>query len=142
MSSNISLRSILDANKLTGPNFLDWNQNLRIVLKQENRLYILKNLIQNSLAEDAKDKVRNVDDDEQAECLMLAYMSHELQRQHKNMNAHTRRPRLKRELMEITTFVVWICCGVLAHLESWSMVSTWHVVLYSFSLKWKLSLHT
>jgi hypothetical protein len=38
-------------------------------------LYILKNLIQNSLAEDAKDKVRNVDDDEQAECLMLACMS-------------------------------------------------------------------
>ena len=86
MSSNISLRSILDANKLTGPNFLDWNRNLRIVLKQENRLYILKNLIQNSLAEDAKDKVRNVDDDEQAEYLMLAYMSHELQRQHKNMD--------------------------------------------------------
>jgi len=87
-------------------------------------LYILKNLIQNALAEDAKDKVINVDDDEQNECWMLACMSPELQRQHKKTNAHTRRPRLKRELIDITTFIVWICCGVLAHLESWSMVST------------------
>jgi hypothetical protein len=33
MNSNISLRSIFDANKLTGLNFLDWYRNLRIVLK-------------------------------------------------------------------------------------------------------------
>jgi hypothetical protein len=37
MSSNISLRSILDANKFIGPNFLDWHRNVRIVLKQEKK---------------------------------------------------------------------------------------------------------
>jgi hypothetical protein len=33
MSSNISLRSIFNANKLTGLNFLDWYHNLKIILK-------------------------------------------------------------------------------------------------------------
>ena len=35
MYSNVNLRSILDNNKLTGPNFLDWFRNLKIVLKAE-----------------------------------------------------------------------------------------------------------
>ncbi|KAF2300624.1 hypothetical protein GH714_014554 [Hevea brasiliensis] len=42
MTNNHSLCSILDANKLTKPNFLDWYRNLRIVLKQEKRLYVLE----------------------------------------------------------------------------------------------------
>jgi hypothetical protein len=44
MGKNISLRIMLDANKLTGSNFLDWYRNMRIVLKQETMLYILDNL--------------------------------------------------------------------------------------------------
>jgi hypothetical protein len=45
MGKNISLLIMLDANKLTGLNFLDWYHNMRIVLKQETMLYILDNLI-------------------------------------------------------------------------------------------------
>ena len=45
MTSNItptmSLRSILEKDKLNGTNFLDWYRNLRIVLKQERKEYIL-----------------------------------------------------------------------------------------------------
>ena len=40
-TSNLSLRSILDKDKLNGDNFLDWYRNLRIILKQERKEYIL-----------------------------------------------------------------------------------------------------
>jgi hypothetical protein len=40
--NNIFLRIILDANKLTRPNFLNWYRNVRIVLKQKKNLYVLK----------------------------------------------------------------------------------------------------
>ena len=38
---NVNSRSIMDANKLTGPNFLDWIKNLRIVLKRERLAYVI-----------------------------------------------------------------------------------------------------
>ena len=45
MTSNttptMSLRSILEKDKLNGTNFLDWYRNLRIVLRQERKEYIL-----------------------------------------------------------------------------------------------------
>ena len=45
MTSNtaptMSLRSILENDKLNGTNFLDWYRNLRIVLRQERKEYIL-----------------------------------------------------------------------------------------------------
>jgi len=40
-ASNFNLRSILDREKLNRTNFVDWNQNLRIVLKQEKKEYVL-----------------------------------------------------------------------------------------------------
>ena len=40
-TSNLSLRSILEKDKLNGTNFLDWYINLRIILKQERKEYIL-----------------------------------------------------------------------------------------------------
>ena len=39
-NSTMSLRSVLEKDKLTGTNFLDWFRNLRIVLKQERNLYV------------------------------------------------------------------------------------------------------
>jgi hypothetical protein len=45
MSSNISLSNILDAKKLTRLNFLNWYCNVKIVLKQEKRLYVFENPI-------------------------------------------------------------------------------------------------
>ena len=45
MTSNttptMSLRSILEKDKLNGTNFLDWYKNLKIVLRQERKEYIL-----------------------------------------------------------------------------------------------------
>ena len=38
---NLSLQLILEKDKLNGTNFLDWYKNLRIVLKQERKEYIL-----------------------------------------------------------------------------------------------------
>ena len=40
-SNNFSVRSVLEKDKLTGTNFLDWQRNLRIVLRQERKLYVL-----------------------------------------------------------------------------------------------------
>ena len=43
--SSSSLRPLLDKEKLNGVNFLDWNRNLRIVLKHERKEYVLDNAI-------------------------------------------------------------------------------------------------
>ena len=41
-TNTLSLRSFLEKDKLNGANFLDWYRNLRIVLTQERKLYVLK----------------------------------------------------------------------------------------------------
>ena len=50
-NSTMSLRSVLEKDKLTGTNFLDWFQNLRIVLKQERKLYVLDEPLPEELAD-------------------------------------------------------------------------------------------
>ena len=57
MGKNISLRIMLDANKLTESNFLDWYHNMRVILKQETMLYILDNLILFASNEDGDKEV-------------------------------------------------------------------------------------
>ena len=43
MTNNIiSLRSLLEKEKLNGTNFLDWFRNLRIVLKQERKEFVIE----------------------------------------------------------------------------------------------------
>ena len=59
MSSTVNLRSILDANKLTSANFMDWLRNLRIVLKAERIAYVLDGPLLESHAVDASDKDQN-----------------------------------------------------------------------------------
>ena len=58
MASSLSLRGILDANKLTGPNYIDLLRNLRIILTQEKVSYILDTLAPVSLGEDAFEEER------------------------------------------------------------------------------------
>lgn len=94
MSSKISLRGKLYVNKLTRSYFLDWHWNIRIVLKQENRLHVLENLIPNALADDAGKEVRNenqhhIDDDEHATYVKLASTSPEFYKQHEKMDVYT-----------------------------------------------------
>ena len=45
MNTNMNLRNIPFDNKLTGSNFMDWIQNLRIILRQKKLLYVLENPI-------------------------------------------------------------------------------------------------
>ena len=46
-TSTFTLRSVLEKEKLNGTNFLDWSRKLRIVLKQERKMYVLDNEIPN-----------------------------------------------------------------------------------------------
>jgi hypothetical protein len=41
-TSTFSLQSILEKEKLNGTNFIDWYPNLRIVLMQEKKEYVLE----------------------------------------------------------------------------------------------------
>ena len=65
---------------------------LRIVLKQERKLYVLEQPVPEPLANDAtradKDAYKKHQDDAlDASCLVLATMNSELQKQHENMDA-------------------------------------------------------
>ena len=94
MSSALSLRSILDAHKLTGPNYADWLRNLRIVLRIEKLEYVIDSPKPTEPASDAHNDEHVVyrkwiDDANVAQCIMLASMNIELQKQHEHMDAHT-----------------------------------------------------
>ncbi|KAI5437995.1 hypothetical protein KIW84_023937 [Lathyrus oleraceus] len=90
-TSNNILRSILDKEKLSGTNFLDWHRNLRIALKHDRKLYILEKPVPeeeplNSAPKAERDAYKkHVDDANETACLMLATMNSELQKQHENM---------------------------------------------------------
>ena len=78
----LSLRSILDKVRLNGVNFIDWDRNLRIVLKQERKDYVLGGPIPpvpSRGSRDAHDK--HVSDALDVGCLMLASMELDLQSQ-------------------------------------------------------------
>lgn len=91
-NNTFSLRSVLEKDKLNGTNFLDWHRNLRIVLKQERKMYVLEEPLPEepdataSRAEkDAYKKHKN--DALDVACVMLATMTSELQKQHEEMEA-------------------------------------------------------
>ena len=88
-----SLRSVLEKEKLNTTNFLDWFRNLRIVLKQERKDYVLENAIPEEepaanaprAQKDAYQK--HLNDDLDVSCLMLASMNADLQKQFENVKA-------------------------------------------------------
>ena len=88
MSSNtnsFSLRSVLNKDKLNGANFLDWYRNLRIVLTQERKLYVVEQPIPEAPLATATRADRDAykkhqDDALDVSCLMLATMNSELQK--------------------------------------------------------------
>ncbi len=61
MNNNLSLRSVLETNKLAGPNFLDWHRNLRLVLRQEKIEYVLDTPILDTPESDS-DKASSLED--------------------------------------------------------------------------------
>ncbi|KAK8675606.1 hypothetical protein V6N13_033671 [Hibiscus sabdariffa] len=101
MANTISLRSLLEKEKLNGINFLDWFCNLRIVLKQERNEHVIKKPVPKDPGADAptadKDKFKKyMDDMVDVGCLMLATMTPELQKQHEDMVAYEMIQNLKR----------------------------------------------
>ena len=99
MTSN-PLRGIMDANKLTGPNFSDWLRNLKIVLMCEKLAYVLEaNDPQEPTADSSEEEVILYqawkEDSVKVQCYMLGSMSNELQRQHDNMEPKTILTHLK-----------------------------------------------
>ncbi|KAI5436266.1 hypothetical protein KIW84_022655 [Lathyrus oleraceus] len=92
-TSNNILRSILDKEKLSGTNFLDWHRNLRIVLKHDKKLHVLETPVPEEEPPSSAPKAerdaykKHVDDANETACLMLATMNSELQKQHENMSA-------------------------------------------------------
>ena len=93
-ASNFNLWSILDREKLNRTNFVDWNQNLRIVLRQEKKEYVLdtpypeepQNVVHTTSAYHAY--VKHTDDAVDVRCLMLACMNSELQKQFESTNPY------------------------------------------------------
>ncbi|KAL4366724.1 hypothetical protein GQ457_05G028820 [Hibiscus cannabinus] len=99
-NNTISLRSFLENEKLNGINFLDWFRNLRIVLKQERKEYVIEEAVPNDPGANApradKDKFKkHMDDMLDVGCLMLATMTPELQKQHEDMVAYEKIQNLK-----------------------------------------------
>ncbi|KAJ9557887.1 hypothetical protein OSB04_012501 [Centaurea solstitialis] len=92
-TNNLSLRSILEKDKLTGPNFLDWERNLMIVLRHERKWYVLEEPLGEAPPANAPAAARNAhkkhsDDLLDVACLMLATMSPDLQARLINTNAY------------------------------------------------------
>ena len=85
MTPNINLRSILEANKLTRPNYIDWLRNLKIVLRSEKLSYVMEKAVPPPLAGNASTAeheafLNHAKDMDVACCIMLASMSPELQK--------------------------------------------------------------
>ena len=93
-NSAINLRSVLEKEKLNGTNFIDWYRNLRIVLRQEKREYVLEqpypdDLPDNATAADHRAYEKHCNDSLDVSCLMLATMSPDLQKQYEHADART-----------------------------------------------------
>ena len=109
MTSNttptMSLRSNLEKDKLNGTNFLDWYRNLRIVLRQEMKEYILDQPILEEPAANAsraqKDAYnKHLNDSVDVTCLILGYMESKLQKKLMEMEAYTMIGHLKEMFQE------------------------------------------
>jgi len=91
-TSNNILRSIIDKEKLSETNFLDWHRNLRIVLKHEKKLYVHDELVHEEAPPSGASRAnrdaysKHANDVVDVLCIMLATMTSELQKQHENMD--------------------------------------------------------
>src|SRR3954468_13888686 len=85
-NSSLSLKTMLDKVKLNGTNYLDWDRNLRIVLKYERKEYVLDQAIPEEPANNAarilKDAYqKHLSDSIDVACIMLGCMESDLQEQ-------------------------------------------------------------
>ncbi|VFQ85198.1 unnamed protein product [Cuscuta campestris] len=99
-SHSINLRYILESQKLSWENFLDWEKNLRIILDYERKLYILetdppKTPKANARASELTSFKKYEDDARDVKCIIMASMTTELQRLHADMEARPMIHRLR-----------------------------------------------
>ena len=91
--NNSSFQFVLEKEKLNGANFIDWYRNLRIVLRKEQRKYVLEQPYPNDLPDNAINVDRtayekHIDDAVNMSCLMLATMSPDLKKQYEHTDAY------------------------------------------------------
>ncbi|XP_031266999.1 uncharacterized protein LOC116125402 [Pistacia vera] len=92
-TSTLSLRSIIEKDeRFDGTNFIDWYQNLRIVIKSEKKLYIIDEPVMEVLEPKATPKARDtyqkyLDDADIMQCLLLSSMMSDLQEQYQHLDA-------------------------------------------------------
>ncbi|KAF9669037.1 hypothetical protein SADUNF_Sadunf14G0066200 [Salix dunnii] len=88
-----SLRSIVEKNKLNGTNFLDWERNLRIILRSEGREDILATpvpTVTNTSSDEEKAIATRVKSEAlPVTCLMLAAMEPDLQKRFEHSDAYS-----------------------------------------------------
>ncbi|GJW99433.1 retrotransposon protein, putative, ty1-copia subclass [Tanacetum coccineum] len=99
-TNNSTIRLILQQKEFTGPNFTNWFQNLRIVLRSENKLAHLEHPliplpypVASQAAHDAYDAL--FDAQNEVACLMLGSMSPDLHRALENYKAYDMIQELK-----------------------------------------------
>ena len=85
MSTNLSLRSLLDSDKLSGPNFESWFRKVKIVLEHERILYVIMDPAPEQPASNVRGAVRDtyqkwLSDRITVRCIMLAAMNDEYSR--------------------------------------------------------------
>ena len=89
MATTLLLRSLLDSDKLIGPNFDSWYRKLKIVLEHEWILYVLTDPAPEEPALKARSTIRDtyqkwLNDRTIIHCIMLAAMNDEFNRRFKN----------------------------------------------------------
>ena len=82
MATSLSLRTLLDNDKLVGPNFGSWYRKLKIVLEHERILYVIMDPAPEESAANAHGIVRDtyqkwLSDRTMVHCIMLAAISDE-----------------------------------------------------------------
>ena len=93
-NSSFNLQSVLAKEKLNGANFIDWYRNLRIVLRNEKKEYVLEQPYPDDLPDGANAAARRAYEKHcnaslEVSCLMLAIISSDLQKHYENVDAHT-----------------------------------------------------
>ena len=94
MSTNVNSQSIMDANVLTRPNFLDWLKNLRIVLKRKRLAYVIIESLLESPTVDAPESIqrayqKHLVDSARVGLIIHISMLPEFQKQYKTMDAYS-----------------------------------------------------
>ncbi|KAJ9553605.1 LOW QUALITY PROTEIN: hypothetical protein OSB04_017650 [Centaurea solstitialis] len=98
--SNFCLKGLLEKDKLTGLNYVDWLRNLRIVLRMENKQRAIEEPLPAAPAAGASQAVweeyeKRLTESNEAACLMLATMVPELQKGMESLGAYDMANQLK-----------------------------------------------